>query len=233
MKYIVYLLIIISTFSCSGSDDDNGVLCCSVPVEENPFEICNSSLPTCDFEGEYCLFGFKWGEGNDFANTGLDAEGPKISGGTISFSFQELPNMVSNHRQLDFPTVSFDELPGCAKELIRESFEDYSRVADIQFEELAEDSEADIRIFVAPVSTCGNGFPNYSSQPCQELAGNIILSPNFTTDCNVFHSYFLHELGHTLGLGHSSTDNIMGSINTNLDGLKEGDIKGIQQIYGE
>ncbi len=43
----------------------------------------------------------------------------------------------------------------------------------------------------------------------------------------------IHEIGHALGLGHSSGENLMGSINTNLEGLMTGDIKGIQAIYGE
>ena len=117
--------------------------------------------------------------------------------------------------------------------MIRESFNDYSNVANIQFEELPEDSDSDIKIMVADVITCGNGMPNYSTLPCQELAGQITLDPNFTSDCILFRAYFLHELGHALGLGHSSRENLMGSITRNPSGLKEGDIKGIQEIYGE
>jgi len=39
--------------------------------------------------------------------------------------------------------------------------------------------------------------------------------------------------GSDLGLGHSAGDNVMGSISMNRDGIQEGDIAGIRQIYGE
>jgi len=179
------------------------------------------------------LFGFKWGDGNDFSSTGNDVTGPQLAGGIVSYSFQETPTVVSNHRQIDVPTLSIDALPACAKEIIRESFIDWANAANIQFEELSDDADSDIKIFVAPVTTCGNGFPNYPTSPCSEIAGHLILSPNFTTSCDIFRPYVLHELGHVLGLGHSSGDNVMGSISMNRDGIQEGDIAGIRQIYGE
>ena len=57
--------------------------------------------------------------------------------------------------------------------------------------------------------------------------------PDFTDDCQVFSAYVLHEIGHVLGLEHSLRENIMGSIRRSLVGLQEGDIEGIQKIYGE
>lgn len=224
MKKILHLSILIFLISCTDGESP----------DPDKFEECNSMLLHCtDLIGEYCLFGFKWGDGNNFAGIGQDAQGPKIPGGTVSFSFQELPNVVSNHLEVDVPTQSFAELPVCAKEKIRIAFNDWSSVANIQFEELEEDSESDIKIFVSDVTTYGNGFPNYALSPCTEIAGHVILSPKYTTDCEVFYAYALHEIGHCLGLGHSSEENLMGSIRTNLGGLKDGDIKGIKQIYGE
>ncbi|MEM6804206.1 MAG: matrixin family metalloprotease [Bacteroidota bacterium] len=226
MKKLFYLFIIISIWACEGTPEDP-------PPTPNQYIECNKLLLSCNNTGDYCLFGYKWGEGTDFENRGTNVAGPKEGGGIVSYSFQEKAGFVSNHRQIDVPTQSFDKLPGCAKNIIKSAFEDWAEVANIQFEELEDDSDSDIKIFVAPVTTCGNGYPNYGSGICAELSGHIILSPNYTTNCDIFRSYVLHELGHTLGLGHSSSENVMGSINTNLNGLRFGDIKGIREIYGE
>jgi predicted Zn-dependent protease len=42
----------------------------------------------------------------------------------------------------------------------------------------------------------------------------------------------LHEIGHALGLGHVSTDNVMNPGVQHLTDLMPGDIEGIQSIYG-
>ena len=222
----IYLLLILLAIACS--DPPEGL-----PYESSEFVPCNDSLSMCDFTGDYCLFGLKWGGDNDFSNVGPNAAGPQVSGGIISYSFQERPSEVSNHRQVGVPTQSFDMLPACAKEKIRMAFDSWSSVADLQFTELEDDQDADIEIYVAFISTGGAGFPNYTSTLCQQLAGHVILSPKYTEECDIFEAYVLHEIGHALGLGHSSTENLMGSINTNLGGLKPGDIEGIRQIYGQ
>ena len=222
-----YLFLFILIISCREKEE------VSTPALPK-FANCNNELSSCnDKIGGYCLFGFKWGEGNNFSAVGVDVEGPKMAGGKVTYSFQESPTTVSNHRQDDVPTVPFNNLPFCAKEKIRNAFIDWSSVANIEFEELSIDSESDIKIFVADISTRGNGFPNLTSTLCQQLAGHLILSPAYTSDCQIFYAYALHEIGHTLGLGHSDGENLMGSINTNLEGLKVGDIAGIRQIYGE
>lgn len=209
------------------------LLGCTYSSEPNQFNLCTDALAHCDLFGEYCLSGFKWGNQNEFENGGIEATGPQIAGGLVSYSFQESPTFVSNHLQLDVPTMSFDALLSCAKDNIRSAFEAWSGVANIQFEELTDDSNSDIKFYIAEVTTCGNGFPNYQFSPCNEISGQITLSPHVTQDCSVFEAYVLHEIGHALGLGHSSPDNIMGLISDQLGGIQEGDIKGIQQIYGE
>jgi len=75
---------------------------------------------------------------NEFSSVGVNAEGPKIGGGLVSYSFQEAPTTVSNHRQIDVPTLSIQDLEPCAKEQIRQVFDDWSNVANISFEELSD-----------------------------------------------------------------------------------------------
>ncbi len=226
MKKLLTLLIITTILACSDSESD-------LPFVSEQYRSCNERLLVCpESVGDYCLFGFKWGENNDFDATGVEAIGPQLSGGVVSYSFQEGDITVSNHRQENVPTLTFSDLP-CEQELIRKALEEWSSVADLKFVEMPDNSESDIQVFVAEVSTGGNGFPNMTSSVCRELSGHMILSPSYTQDCDRFYLYVLHELGHVMGLGHSSGDNIMGAISTRHQGLQPGDIKGMQQIYGE
>jgi len=79
--------------------------------------------------------------------------------------------------------------------------------------------DSDIKIYVADITTRGNGFPNLTSSLCQQLTGHLILCPNFTIDCRIFHLYVLHKLGHVLGLGHASSESVMAAISGRFDGL--------------
>jgi len=230
-KTIIYILVIAIITSCSKDNSSS---------EGSKFNACFDLLYPCDSTGDYCLFGFKWGEQSSFSNTGVNVEGPKSEGGVVTFSLQEKQAFVSNHLQEDFPTDSFFELPECAIESISRAFADWSSVANITLEELPMDSESDIKVFVADMEVGAVGFPNFTTAPCQQIAGHVIidtpdslLADRNSYSCISFHALMLHEIGHALGLGHSSEENIMGSIRNNLDGLQEGDIKGIQQLYGE
>lgn len=229
-KNLKYILLIAIITSCSKDNSSS---------EGSEFAACFDLLYPCDSTGDYCLFGFKWGEQNSFSNTGIDVEGPKSEGGIVTFSLQERQSFVSNHQEVDIPTESFSKLPDCAMETISRAFADWSSVANIKLEELPMDSNSDIKVFVANMKIGGFGSPNYTTTPCQQIAGHVIISPpdSLVNDgnysCNRFYAFMLHEIGHVLGLGHSSEENVMGDIYNNLNGLQEGDIKGIQQIYGE
>ena len=96
-------------------------------------------------------------------------------------------------------------------------------------------SDSNIKLYVADINTGGLGIPNINIFGCDDIAGHVIFSSNFTEDCDVFYLYALHEIGHALGLGHCSSRTIMGSaVRTSaFTGLQPGDIEGIKQIYGE
>lgn len=221
---------LVSTISCT-EKESNGILNSS-----SRYASCNQILSdNCsEYIGDYCLFGFKFGGDNGYSPAGIRAIGPKTSGGLISYSFQEI-GIVSTHRQINIPSESFSSLPDCAKPKIRAALAEWSAAADFEFEERVENSSADIMFFSANISVGGVGYPNFAESPCDQLAGHIILNPGFTTDCDQFYLYVLHEIGHALGLGHAGRQNVMGVSlkGTSISGLQPGDIEGIRQIYGE
>ncbi|MEM8896812.1 MAG: matrixin family metalloprotease [Bacteroidota bacterium] len=205
--------------------------------ESTQFVACNAALSACNSSNAaYCLFGFKWGETTVLSSSGSAAAGPKEPGGTLTFSFQEENGVVNTHAQINFPSRSFSSLPSYAKEEIRRALREWSAAANIDFEELPENSQSDIRFWVAEIRQSGIGYPRYPDLPCSSFSGNVIIQENvrFNT-CETFHLFLLHEIGHVLGLGHVNTANIMSPDfeDFNLNGLQAGDIQGIAELYGE
>lgn len=204
--------------------------------ESDQFQVCNNIMTDCRNESiNYCLNGFKWGATNPLSNTG-EVAGPMESGGILSYSFQEENGLVNTHAQINLPSKSFSNLAACAKNEIRKALDAWSSVANISFEEQAENSQSDILFFVADIRQSGIGYPNFAHEQCETLGGNLIIQASlWTSDCSTMYKFFLHEIGHVLGLGHVGTDNIMTtdfSVINNLDGLQSGDIEGIIQLYG-
>ena len=230
-NWIVFLAALL-LFSCKNDNTDDDIL-----NRSDEYEICNQLMDACVAgDGEYCLFGYKWGSVNTFSNTGYDATGPREPGGTVTFSFQENNGFVNTHAQANLPSRSFDNLISCAKLEIRKALNEWSAVANIEFQEQPENSNTDIQFFVADIKQSGVGFPNFTEEPCSIIGGDVILQSDLNVDeCNTFYLFVLHEIGHTLGLGHVSTQNIMNPDYHlyDLNGLQTGDIEGIIQIYGE
>lgn len=182
-------------------------------------------------DGEYCLFGFKWGEGNPMTFTGLNAVGNPISGGEIRYSFATGGIEFDTHSESRRVTIDPSGLNDCFKEGIRNSFLKWEAVCNITVKEVGENEIPDIEIFFADIDQSGLGNPQYHEGICTEIAGRII----FGTDdigCDNIDRLSLHEIGHALGLGHVGSDNVMRKSLTQFTELQEGDIKGIQAIYG-
>ncbi|MEL6561072.1 MAG: matrixin family metalloprotease [Bacteroidota bacterium] len=235
MRYLIIFSFTVLLFATACGDDepavDNQVLNLS-----DDFAVCNSNLNACiNGNGSYCLFGYKWGEGNPFSNPGYNAPGPESPGGVLSYSFQEDNGVINTHAQINLPTLSFASLPDCARDQIRKALQDWAAVANISFQEFPDNSETDIRFFVADIRQSGVGYPNFSDDTCSGLGGNVVIKNNVSIrDCQQFYLFVLHEIGHVLGLGHVSTYNIMNpeTIRSGIEGLQEGDVKGITEIYG-
>ncbi len=207
--------------------------------DENELAICNSSpiLADCSAssEAQYCLFGYKWGEGASFDEVGEEAQGPGLPGGVISYSFQNSGQTVSYHLEQDIATFDFDTKGQCARDEIRNALEEFLTYGDFSFEEMADDSPSDIRFYVVDQESVNIGSTNFQDPICSSIAGQVVFTKTEVLNCDNFYILSLHEIGHVMGLGHVGSSNIM---STGLEkfgylGLFEGDIAGIVSLYGE
>jgi predicted Zn-dependent protease len=196
--------------------------------------VCDQQLDACGGlgNGAYCTFGYKWGKSNPFANAGLEKPGPASGQVSISYKFQEAGLVFNTHSQRDVKSESFDKLPSCAKQKIREAFASWAEVADISFVEKASNEPTDIKIITANITQNGVAYPPYPNIPCTELAGLVILRYNLNYTCDRLYTLSVHEIGHVLGLGHVQSNNVMNPNMAFLE-LQAGDIRGVQSVYGK
>lgn len=220
---IVFIILSVLTISCKKEDTKESLSAC----DQNLYNICNGSG-----NGDYCTFGYKWGKNNPFANAGLEKPGPANGQVQISYKFQDPGLAFSTHSQNSLTSESFDMLPACTKQKIREAFASWSAVADISFVEKASNETSDIKIIAAKITQGGIGYPPFPESPCSQLAGMVILNANLNYTCDGMYALSVHEIGHALGLGHVKSNNVMNPDKSYLT-LQFGDIKGIQSIYGK
>lgn len=196
---------------------------------------CNQRMGACpDGEGEYCLYGYAWGLDKSFSPYGTDVTGPQLTNTTITYSFKPENTPFSSHRQSNLQSFSFEVLPGYAKEYLRKAFCAWGGVANINFKEVSEKENSDLKILIGDIHVAGIGFPNIKDQNCSEIAGNILLSKDLKTSEKHFYSLVLHEIGHSLGLGHVKSDNVMNpDKNDRFKQLQKGDSLGIIALYGK
>jgi hypothetical protein len=207
--------------------------CQSAKNESDLYSECNRLMGAClNTEADYCLFGYKWGMDEYFSPWGNDVNGPRHPGGEITYSFQNENGLVNTHSQINLPSLSFSHLPPFAKEEIRKAFKAWEGIADIQFKEIEENSDSQIKLFTAEIKMAGVSFPNFDTSPCDKLAGSIIIQADLEKTREKFHSLMLHEIGHSLGLGHVKSPNIMNPDFDEFTKLQSGDSLGIIEIYG-
>lgn len=126
-----------------------------------------------------------------------------------------------------------------AASIIQAAFNAWEAVANIDFVRTSDSSSVDIRLGYyygdGPSGTLAVANYSYSSGLLREafISFDSRENWNLSTTGN-FYLTALHEIGHTLGLGHSTVSpSIMSAfLNSSLSGLTADDIAGIQAIYG-
>ena len=223
-KILIYLCLLFLVVLVSCHDDERS----------EDFLHCNESIDYClDYkEGSYCLFGLKWGEDPFFNPGGIDNEGPQSPGGVITYSFLTEPKVISSGLNSELETVAFDEKGACARNQARAALAEWEKYANLSFEEVNDNSASDIKFIAAIGVVEALGNPNYRLSSCHGLSGRVFFSDS-QIPCESIYLLCLHEIGHVLGLGHVDALTIMGrGLSHGVNSLQEGDIAGIQAIYG-
>ncbi|CAD5276902.1 MULTISPECIES: matrixin family metalloprotease [unclassified Imperialibacter] len=208
---------------------------CNNEDEEKSYRSCNGLLSNCagSGEGAFCTFGFKWGSSNPFSTAGLEVNGPSEAGGEITYRFYEKGEVFNTHAQVDLLSASFDQITICdPKDQIRQVLLAWESEANLSFREVSGSTSGDLRFIVAHIQQGGVGYPAFTDDLCGTLAGQVVIGLPTRNTCEGFRNLVLHEIGHTLGLGHVSTDNVMNPGIQDITELMPGDIEGIQSIYG-
>lgn len=205
------------------------IISCENKIETPIAAECNN-LPNCsgDGVGEYCTFGYKWGTDNPFTIAGYNKPGPSTGKIQVSYKFIDAGYVFNTHSQNNVTSLAFSEIVSCAKQTIRDCFDEWESNADIKFIEKSGNDQSNIKLIVANITQGGIAYPPVPNGPCSGL----VIFQKFQYTCSSFRILALHEIGHVIGLGHVKSENVMNPDKKFLI-LQSGDIKGIESIYGK
>ena len=177
---------------------------------------------------DYVLEGFKWGS---------STLGPHL----VRSIGASLPaNFAGTITQFD----SF--LTGIFESEVREAFDRWEAVANIDFHEVADNALNQIRLGLNHIDGVNNvvGQEQSSFSGGSEIAAGIsfdmdeswhLLNGDLVSSGGVsFYEVALHEIGHSLGLDHYNiSPAIMNAVlNRSVTDLTQSDIDGVQALYG-
>lgn len=173
----------------------------------------------------YVSNGYKWG-GGSFGT----------SGGTVTWSYAT--SNYSNRETFDAQLSSF--FPSGYDSQIQSAFSSWSNVANISFSQVSDSSSVGIRLGGGNMDGAGGtlavAWTSYSGTEISQVDIIFDVSEDWSVSNSadtLIYSVATHEIGHGLGLGHSSsTSAIMYAFNGNYTALSSDDIAGAQYHYG-
>ncbi|MEM9147383.1 MAG: DUF4214 domain-containing protein [Pseudomonadota bacterium] len=179
----------------------------------------------------YFLIGRKWG-----------SEALASPGGVVTWSIAEAGADITDFRAFDTTFDPADFYAFDVEPLLREAFAIYSAATDIEFIQV-EGSDAgslegpvgNIRLLHGSPSTYERIGVAYFPNPTP-TGGNVVLSdyPQLRNSPDLYLDLALHEIGHALGLGHTTNPNSI-MFPARLAGqtvLNGTDVTILQRLYG-
>lgn len=192
------------------------------------------------------IFGTKWGESKDLGAPGGVVTWSVVAAGTPGVSvFSETTG--SNLAADPFSRTTIDVIAA-----IRSSFAEWSAAADIEFLQVKDGggrigvgTNADIRIAFGQIDGAAGRvaakafFPPFGTDPVA-VAGDILFdidefgaaNPAFFSNAQNFRNVALHEIGHSIGLGHPDRGGTVMTPDGRTGTLTDDDVEGALGIYG-
>ena len=190
---------------------------------------------------DFTFTNLKWG---DFT--------PGTQGGQVNWSF------ASQDRTFGITTTSYEAfiIRDEFKQLIRDAFQSWENVANIDFVEVADGTST--QFVLGYDSIDGPAMPGQSTilADAQQIAAPRSINPGeppptlFSVEGAIirfdiaetwtvnktavgdFYSTAVHEIGHAIGLGHAGVNTVMSALASSVTDVAAGDIEGIQTLYG-
>lgn len=166
--------------------------------------------------------------------------------------FEGTPRWPAGTQTLTYAFLSVNNLTDEVKNVFATAFDRWSEVTTLSFTEAASYESADITIgfysgdhgdgepFDGVLGTLAHAFSPTNGRFHLDAAENWVVSGDVTqsslSTAVDLESVAVHEIGHVLGLGHSSVEEAIMyptiSARTRKVNLADDDVEGIQQLYG-
>lgn len=195
--------------------------------------------------------------GTSTMNSGKPPAGSPMMHTVAHFSFfPGRPRWPANKRDLTYAFLPQNELTDNIKIVFSRAFDRWSEVTPLTFTETASFQSADIKIgffagdhndeepFDGPMGTLAHAFSPPAGHFHLDGDENWVIDGAPIVDGNFFsilsavdlESVAVHEIGHLLGLGHSSVEDAimfptLGAGTRRVE-LANDDIQGVQELYG-
>jgi hypothetical protein len=251
-QYFQYFGYINSTSSSNFTDDFDDYLESAVKTYQRNFNLNQ----TGELDGPTLAHIVKPRCGNpDIVNgtTTMNSGRPNNSTVARYSFFPGRPRWPEGQTVLTYAFASGNQLDEATRAVFARAFERWSEVTPLNFTEIPTYSAADIRIgffsgdhndgepFDGVMGTLAHafsppaGFFHLDEAENWVLDGNFVNAPSFSTAVDL-ESVAVHEIGHVLGLGHSSVEDAIMypslTAATRKVELAADDILGVQELYG-
>lgn len=169
------------------------------------------------------ISGLKWGDRTQ-----------GTEGGVVTWSIAGAGESLNAFSSVGGSSTGFGDFNFDVAAQLRAAFDAWSAVANVDFVQVEDQggaatssSTGDIRIFAAPIPGSTIGIAFFPRQ------GDMVLDTSMANNPDLFFKVALHELGHSLGFGHTDAFSIMQPRVGSIDELTAVDISGAGEVYGQ